>query len=49
MAGCSAARTIVGINKDAGANIFKESSFGVVGDWETVLPAFIEQLHELLD
>ena len=49
MAGCSAARNIVGINKDAGANIFKESGFGVVGDWEKVLPAFMEQLHELLD
>ena len=49
MAGCSNARAIVAINKDEGANIFKEARFGVAGDWQKVLPAFIEQLHELLD
>ncbi len=49
MAGCGAARTLVAINKDAGANIFKEARFGVVGDWQKALPAFVEQLHELLD
>ena len=48
MAGCSGARDIVAINKDAGANIFKEARFGVVGDWRQVLPAFVDQLHELL-
>ena len=49
MAGCSTAKTLVAINKDAGANIFKEARFGVTGDWQKVLPAFTEQLHELLD
>ena len=48
MAGCSGARAIVAINKDAGANIFKEARYGVAGDWQKVLPAFIDQLHELL-
>jgi len=48
MAGCSNARTIVAINKDTGANIFKDARFGVAGDWQKVLPAFMEQLHELL-
>ena len=48
MAGCGAAKTLVAINKDAGANIFKEARFGVAGDWRKVLPAFIEQLHELM-
>ena len=48
MAGCSNARAIVAINKDSGANIYKQARFGVVGDWQKVLPAFIEQLHELL-
>lgn len=48
MAGCSNSRTLVAINKDAGANIFKEARFGVAGDWQKVLPAFMEQLHELL-
>ena len=49
MAGCASAKAIVAINKDAGANIFKEARFGVMGDWAKVLPAFTEQLHELLD
>ena len=48
MAGCSNSRTIVAINKDTGANIFKDARFGVVGDWQKVLPAFMEQVHELL-
>jgi len=48
MAGCSNARNIVAINKDAGANIFKDARFGVTGDWQKVLPAFMGQLHELL-
>ena len=48
MAGCSNSRTLVAINKDVGANIFKEARFGVAGDWQKVLPAFMEQLHELM-
>ena len=40
MAGCSASKTIVAINKDGDANIFKEARYGVVGDWEKVLPSF---------
>ena len=49
MAGCSSSKNIVAINKDGDANIFKEASFGVVGDWEKVLPAFTETARELLD
>jgi len=49
MAGCSASKNIVAINKDGDANIFKEASFGVVGDWEKILPAFTETARELLD
>ena len=48
MSGCSSAKTIVTINKDPEANIFREARFGVVGDWKKVLPAFIEKLKELL-
>lgn len=48
MAGCSSSKNIVAINKDGDANIFKEASFGVVGDWEKVLPAFTETARELL-
>lgn len=49
LAGITGARDIVSINKDPNAAIFKESRFGVIGDWAKVLPAFIDQLHELLD
>ena len=47
MAGCSGAKHIVAVNSDPNANIFKEASFGVVGNWAEVLPAFIEALREL--
>ena len=47
MAGCSGSKVIVAINKDAEANIFKEARYGVVGDWETVLPALTAALKEL--
>jgi len=48
MAGCSGAKVIVAINKDAGANIFKEARYAVVGDWEQVIPAFAEAVRELV-
>ncbi len=48
LAGCSGARNIIAINKDAEANIFKEARFGVVGDWKQVLPAFLEKAKELM-
>jgi electron transfer flavoprotein alpha subunit len=47
MAGCSGAKTIVAINKDAEANIFKEARYGVVGDWQLVVPALTEAVREL--
>ena len=49
MAGCSASKHIVAINRDADANIFKSASYGVVGDWKSVLPSFIETVRELVD
>ena len=48
MAGCSSSKTIVAINKDPEANIFKEAHYGVVGDWKKVVPAFTEKVKELL-
>ena len=48
MAGCSGAKVIVAVNKDAEANIFKEARYGVVGDWQKVMPSFTEALRELL-
>ena len=49
LAGCSSSKTIIAINKDAEANIFKVAHFGVVGDWKKVFPAFAEKVKELLD
>ena len=49
MAGCSGARNIVVVNKDSEANIFKDATYGVVGDWKKILPAFIETVRELID
>jgi electron transfer flavoprotein alpha subunit len=48
MAGCSSAKTIVAINRDPNAHIFREAHYGVVGDWNKVLPAFTEKVRELL-
>jgi electron transfer flavoprotein alpha subunit len=47
MAGVSSVKNIVAINKDAEANIFKASRFGVVGDWKEIFPAFKEKVREL--
>jgi electron transfer flavoprotein alpha subunit len=47
MSGCSRSKTIVAINKDPAAAIFKQAQFGVVGDWKTVLPVFVEKLKTL--
>jgi electron transfer flavoprotein alpha subunit len=48
MSGCSGAKTIVAINKDKEANIFRHARFGAVGDWKKVLPAFTAKVRELL-
>lgn len=48
MAGCSGAKTIVAINRDPNANIFREAHYGVVGDWHTVLPALTKKIRELV-
>lgn len=48
LAGCSGSKTIIAVNKDPEANIFKEARFGVVGDWKKVIPAFTEKVKELL-
>ncbi len=48
IAGCSGSKTIIAINKDPEANIFREAKFGVVGRYEEVVPAFTNKLKELL-
>ena len=48
MSGCSGSKTIVAINKDSEANIFKVAHYGIVEDWKKVLPAFTDKVKELL-
>ena len=48
MSGCSGSKTIVAINKDKEANIFRHARYGVVGDWKKVLPAFTAKVKELM-
>ena len=47
MAGCGNAKSIVAINTDANAAIFKEARFGLVGDYRKLVPALIEALNAL--
>lgn len=46
-AGMSGAKTIVAINKDANADIFKFADYGIVGDVAKVVPKIIERLNAL--
>lgn len=48
LTGCIQSKSIVAINKDPEAFIFRQADFGVVGDWKKVLPAFTNKLKELL-
>jgi electron transfer flavoprotein alpha subunit len=47
VSGVSGAKTIVAINKDPEANIYKVAAFGVTADWKKVLPAFTAKVKEL--
>jgi electron transfer flavoprotein alpha subunit len=46
LSGFSSAKTIVAINKDPEANIFKVAHYGIIGDWKAILPAFTARLKE---
>jgi electron transfer flavoprotein alpha subunit len=46
MAGCSGSKNIVAINKDADANIFKASRFGIAEDFAKVMPPLIEAIKQ---
>jgi electron transfer flavoprotein alpha subunit len=47
LAGLGGAKTIVAINKDPEAGIFRAARFGVVGDANEVVPAFVARVKEL--
>ena len=47
MAGCSNARTLVAINTDGDAPIFRYANYGIVGDCLDLLPELIRQAKQL--
>ena len=52
LAGCGNAKTIVAINTDPEAAIFREAKFGVVGDFAKVVPALtaaVKTIQETTD
>jgi electron transfer flavoprotein alpha subunit len=46
MAGCGNSGTILVINNDQDAAIFKDARFGVVGDYQEILPELVRQLAD---
>lgn len=47
MAGCGNAKTIVAVNTDPDAAIYKEARFGVIADYQQFIPAFIDEVRKL--
>jgi len=47
MAGCGNAKTIVAVNTDPEAAIFRDARYGVVGDYQRFIPAFIAEVQKL--
>lgn len=45
MAGCLKSKMIVAINKDREAPIFRHARYGMVAEWEQVLPVLLDQLR----
>ncbi len=47
MAGCGSAKAIVAVNTDPEASIFRDARYGVVGDYQRFIPAFIAEVQKL--
>lgn len=47
LAGISGAKTVIAINKDPEAPIFKRANLGIVADYKTVLPTLTAELKKL--
>lgn len=47
LAGCGNAKTIVAINTDPDAAIFREARFGIVGDYRKIVPALTDAVSRL--
>jgi electron transfer flavoprotein alpha subunit len=47
LVGMIQSKKIIAINTDPGCNIFKVADYGVVEDYEKVIPALVERLEEL--
>ncbi|MEH7073524.1 electron transfer flavoprotein subunit alpha/FixB family protein [Neobacillus drentensis] len=48
LAGITSAKTVVAINSDSEAPIFKRANLGVIADYKTVIPALTEKLKKVL-
>lgn len=48
MAGCGGAKNIVAINTDPEAAIFRDARFGVIGDFQKVVPALAAEVRKLI-
>jgi electron transfer flavoprotein alpha subunit len=47
LAGMSGSDTVIAINRDPDAPIFKKSNYGIVGDFKEVVPRIIEQVKKI--
>ena len=47
MAGCGNSKTIVSVNSDPKAEIFKSSRYGIVGKSQEIMPALAEEIRKL--
>jgi electron transfer flavoprotein alpha subunit len=48
MTGCAASKTIVGVNTNPEAAIFKRAHYGVVGDYRLIIPKMIPEFKKML-